>query len=68
MKIEAKDRKYPTLICAASIVEICPGEVKVHFDGWSAEYDYWCLSSSNDIHPPMWSGKQLKKQVQAPKG
>lgn len=70
MKIEARDRKYPPLVCAASICDVRPGEVKVHFDGWGSGYDYWCDSGSTDIHPCMWSAKENNRQadLEPPKG
>lgn len=68
MKIEAKDRVQFDKICVATIADVRPGEVKVYIDGQSNEYDYWCSSSSADIHPCMWSGKQLHVPVTPPPG
>ena len=68
MKIEAKNRMNPSLFSVATIMDVRQGEVKVHFDGWGSEHDYWCSSASYDIHPPMWSVKTLKQKVQGPKG
>ena len=68
MKVEAKDRVRRNQISVASITEVRPGEVKVHIDGHSEDYDYWCPSSSTDIHPCMWSGKQLRALVKPPPG
>ena len=68
MKIEAKDQKHPTMIRVATITDVNLGEVKVHFDGRGCEYDYWCPSSSTDIHPPMWRAKTLKMQAEKPDG
>ena len=68
MKLEAKDRKHPSLICVASIIDINDDdELLIHFDGWSAEYDYWCKPDSTDIHPPMWCNKH-HRQLQPPQG
>ena len=68
MKMEAKDPVEPIRTCVATIVDIRPGEVKVHFDGRHSECDYWCPSSSTDIHPCMWSSKQLNVAVKPPSG
>ena len=68
MKIEAKDPVEPNRTSVATIVDIRPGDVKVHFDGYGNEYDYWCPSWSTDIHPCMWSGKQLNVPVMPPPG
>lgn len=66
MKLEAKDRKNPGLICVASIIDINEKkELLVHFDGWSEKYDYWCEPDSTDIHPPMWCG-QHGRRVEKP--
>ena len=66
MKLEAKDRQYPTLTCVASITDInTSGDLLIHFDGWNNSYDYWCKPNTTDIHPPMWSGK-TGRQLQAP--
>lgn len=67
MKIEAKDRKYPTLTCVATIQDIRDGQLLVHFDGWPGSYDYWCPPDSTDIHPQGWCSKHGLK-LQAPKG
>ena len=29
----------------------------IHFDGWSAEYDYWCSRSAVELHPARWCEK-----------
>lgn len=55
MKLEARDRKHPSLVCVASVNDINPkGWLLVHFDGWSPVYDYWCAPDSTDIHPIGW--------------
>ena len=66
MSLEAKDRKYPSLTCVATITDINEkGELLIHFDGWSNEYNYWCEPDSTDIHPPMWCGKH-HRELQPP--
>ena len=67
MSVEAKDRKNPGLTCVATIKKIDNGQLLIHFDGWSENYDYWCDPWSDDIHPPMWCGKNGKK-VEPPHG
>ena len=57
MRLEAKDRKYPTLTCVASISTVRDGKLLIHFDGWSNDYDYWCDVDSTDIHPVGWCTK-----------
>lgn len=67
MKLEAKDRQYPTLTCVATVQEINNGKLLIHFDGWTSSYDYWCSSDSTDIHPMGWC-KRHGRELQAPKG
>lgn len=69
MKLEAKDRLSPSLVCVATITEVKSNckELLIHFDGWTTTYDYWCHSDSTDIHPVGWC-KDNGKALQAPKG
>ena len=67
MKLEAKDRKNPSLICVASITEVRNGRLLIHFDGWSNSYDYWCEPTSTDIHPIGWCASH-KHALQEPHG
>ncbi|XP_062395375.1 lethal(3)malignant brain tumor-like protein 3 isoform X2 [Sardina pilchardus] len=51
MKLEAVDRKNPTLICVATINAVVDNRLLIHFDNWEDTYDYWCDASSPYIHP-----------------
>ncbi|XP_062504453.1 uncharacterized protein LOC134181229 isoform X2 [Corticium candelabrum] len=66
MRLEATDRKYPTLICAATIAAVKDHQLLIHFDGWSGDYDYWCDCKSTDIHPIDYC-KRTGHKLQAPK-
>ena len=67
MKLEAKDRKNPSLICVATIIDInSEDELLIHFDGWTDKYDYWCEPDTPDIHPRGWCKKNIKS-LQPPK-
>ena len=57
MKIEAVDKRNPTLTRAATITDIDDYRVKVHFDGWDEIYDDWFEADSTDIHPVGWADK-----------
>ena len=60
MRLEAKDRKNPGLVCVATITDVRDNNSKqllIHFDGWSNAYDYWCQSDTTDIHPVGWCGR-----------
>jgi hypothetical protein len=57
MRLEAKDRQNPELICVATIAEKIdgpdsdhPGQVKIHFDGWRDAYDYVTTIDHEDLH------------------
>ncbi|XP_072460373.1 lethal(3)malignant brain tumor-like protein 4 isoform X2 [Notamacropus eugenii] len=54
MKLEAVDKRNPSLIRVASVVDVEDQRIKVHFDGWSHKYDYWMDVDSPDIHPIGW--------------
>ncbi|KAK2819626.1 hypothetical protein Q7C36_021272 [Tachysurus vachellii] len=54
MKLEAVDRKNPSLICPATIGQVRGEEVFVMFDGWRGAFDYWCKYYSRDIFPIGW--------------
>ncbi|XP_077069480.1 lethal(3)malignant brain tumor-like protein 3 isoform X6 [Siphateles boraxobius] len=51
MKLEAVDRKNPSLICVATIAAAVDNRLLIHFDNWDDTYDYWCDASSPYIHP-----------------
>eukprot|EP01059_Diplonema_ambulator_P016604 TRINITY_DN2825_c0_g2_i3.p1 TRINITY_DN2825_c0_g2~~TRINITY_DN2825_c0_g2_i3.p1 ORF type:complete len:200 (+),score=39.29 TRINITY_DN2825_c0_g2_i3:86-685(+) len=51
MKLEARDRQFPKYLCFASVVEVDGRRIKIHFDGWSAKYDYWTDDDTLDIGP-----------------
>ncbi|XP_031750144.1 lethal(3)malignant brain tumor-like protein 1 isoform X2 [Xenopus tropicalis] len=55
MRLEAVDRRSPSLICVASVVEVEEFRIKVHFDGWSHMYDFWLDADHPDLHPAGWS-------------
>ncbi|XP_064082090.1 lethal(3)malignant brain tumor-like protein 3 isoform X1 [Macrobrachium nipponense] len=57
MKVEAVDKRNPSLIRVATIIDIQDYQAKIHFDGWGDEYDYWVDDDSSDLHPPSWCNK-----------
>ncbi|XP_064183816.1 lethal(3)malignant brain tumor-like protein 4 isoform X3 [Anguilla rostrata] len=57
MKVEAVDKRNAMLIRVASIAEVEEHRLKIHFDGWGMEYDYWLDADSPDLHPVGWSQK-----------
>ena len=67
MRLEAKDRQYPTLVCVATVTAVRDSKLLIHFDGWGAGYDYLCEPDSTDIHPVGWC-KRKKRELQKPDG
>ncbi|XP_034021650.1 lethal(3)malignant brain tumor-like protein 1 [Thalassophryne amazonica] len=67
MKLEAVDRKNPSLVCVASVTDVIEERFLVHFDNWDDTYDYWCDDSSPCIHPVGWCEEQ-GKPLTSPKG
>ncbi|XP_010883045.1 lethal(3)malignant brain tumor-like protein 4 isoform X2 [Esox lucius] len=57
MKLEAVDKRNPMLIRVATIAEVEDHRLRIHFDGWSEEYDYWVDADSPDLHPTGWCQK-----------
>lgn len=55
MKLEAVDKKDPSLVCVATVAEVSEsGRFLVHFDGWDGSYDYWADPGSPWVHPIHW--------------
>lgn len=67
MRLEAKDRKNPSLVCVATVAEVKGTQLLIHFDGWSEKYDYWCDRKTPDIHPVGWCTMH-GRCLQSPKG
>ncbi|XP_044290747.1 lethal(3)malignant brain tumor-like protein 3 isoform X2 [Varanus komodoensis] len=51
MKLEAVDKKNPSLMCVATIADMLDNRLLIHFDNWGESYDYWCDASSPYIRP-----------------
>ncbi|KAF5897870.1 lethal(3)malignant brain tumor-like protein 3 isoform X1, partial [Clarias magur] len=54
MKLEAVDKKNPSLVCVSTVRDMVDCRLLVHFDGWDESYDYWCDVTSPYIHPVGW--------------
>ncbi|XP_054479333.1 lethal(3)malignant brain tumor-like protein 4 [Anoplopoma fimbria] len=53
-KLEAVDRRNPMLIRVATVTDTEDYRVKVHYDGWSQQFDVWSDSDHCDLHPVGW--------------
>ncbi|XP_055994412.1 lethal(3)malignant brain tumor-like protein 4 [Sorex fumeus] len=67
MKLEAVDRKNPSLVCVATIADIVEDRLLVHFDNWDDSYDYWCDVNSPYVQPVGWCQKNGRTLI-APQG
>ncbi|XP_061522411.1 lethal(3)malignant brain tumor-like protein 4 isoform X6 [Phycodurus eques] len=53
-RLEAVDKRNPMLIRVATVTATEDYRVKVHYDGWSPQFDVWCDSDLTDLHPVGW--------------
>ncbi|KAK3710159.1 hypothetical protein QZH41_010559, partial [Actinostola sp. cb2023] len=49
-KLEAVDKRNPSLIRSTTVAAVQDYRVRVHFDGWDDVYDDWFDSNSTDLH------------------
>uniref|UniRef100_A0A182JD58 Uncharacterized protein n=1 Tax=Anopheles atroparvus TaxID=41427 RepID=A0A182JD58_ANOAO len=54
MKLEAIDPENCSLFCVCTVAEVRGYRIKLHFDGYPANYDFWVNADSTDIFPPGW--------------
>lgn len=54
MSLECADLMDPRLVCVATVSRIVGRLLKIHFDGWTDEYDQWLDCESADIYPVGW--------------
>lgn len=57
MKVEAIDPVHPSLFAVVTITEVQGYRLKLHFDGYHEDYDFWVNADSCDIFPPGWCEK-----------
>uniref|UniRef100_A0A182MFV5 SAM domain-containing protein n=1 Tax=Anopheles culicifacies TaxID=139723 RepID=A0A182MFV5_9DIPT len=65
MKLEAIDPENNSLFCVCTVAEVRGYRLKLHFDGYPAEYDFWVNANSIDIFPPGWC-YQTNRVLQPP--
>ncbi|CAF1146931.1 unnamed protein product [Adineta ricciae] len=52
MRLEAKDRKNPSILAVANIIEVYEdNRIRINFDGWTSTYDYTVETDNPDLHP-----------------
>lgn len=57
MKLEVVDRKLPCLIRPATVLQSMENGIKILYDGWPENYNYWLPDDSPDLHPLNWCRK-----------
>lgn len=67
MKMEAIDPVHPSIYSVVTITDIQGHRLRLHFDGYHEDYDFWVNSDSRDIFPPGWCEKS-KRQLKLPIG
>lgn len=57
-KLEALDILTRTLpkqiICVATVADVIGNRIRIHYDGWTNDYDCWMNVTSPNIHPVGW--------------
>jgi len=38
----------------ATVADILGNRIRIHFDGWTDDFDYWTDITSTNIHPVRW--------------
>ncbi|XP_058066151.1 uncharacterized protein LOC131215772 [Anopheles bellator] len=67
MKLEAIDPENNSLFCVCSVKTVRGYRMKLHFDGYTEDYDFWVNADSVDIFPPDWC-RTTERPLQPPYG
>ncbi|PSN53045.1 hypothetical protein C0J52_03962 [Blattella germanica] len=57
MKMEGIDPEHPSFYCVLTVADVQGYRVRLHFDGYSGNYDFWVNADSMDIFPAGWCEK-----------
>lgn len=57
MKLEGIDPQHPKYFCVLTVSEVLGYRVRMHFDGYPENYDFWVNADSLDIFPIGWCEK-----------
>uniref|UniRef100_A0A0P4WSK0 SAM domain-containing protein n=1 Tax=Scylla olivacea TaxID=85551 RepID=A0A0P4WSK0_SCYOL len=63
MKLEAIDPCHQSLFCVMTVAEVIGHRLRLHFDGYSEQHDFWVNADSPNIFPAGWcekNGRQLE--------
>jgi len=68
MRLEAKDRKNPSMICCANVIEVhADNSITINFDGWGPTYNYRASLSDGDFHPVGYCA-HIQHKLESPRG
>ncbi|KAG8037319.1 hypothetical protein G9C98_005529 [Cotesia typhae] len=67
MKLEGIDPEHPSRYCVLTVFEVVGYRIRLHFDGYPENFDFWVNSDSIDIFPVGWSEKHGHR-LNPPKG
>lgn len=67
MKLEGIDPERPSIFCVLTVAEVKGYRLKLHFDGYPENYDFWVNADSPEIFQPGWCEKNMRK-LTPPKG
>lgn len=57
MKLEGVDPQHPSYFCVLTVAEVIGYRLRLHFDGYPENYDFWVDADSTDIFPAGWCEK-----------
>ncbi|CAG9861922.1 unnamed protein product [Phyllotreta striolata] len=57
MKLEGVDPQHPSYFCVLTVAEVVGYRMRLHFDGYPDNYDFWCNADSMDVFPMGWCEK-----------
>ncbi|XP_063975981.1 lethal(3)malignant brain tumor-like protein 3 isoform X2 [Diachasmimorpha longicaudata] len=67
MKLEGIDPEHPSRYCVLTVFEVVGYRIRLHFDGYPENFDFWVNADSMDVFPVGWSEKNGHK-LDPPKG
>ncbi|KAI4461398.1 polycomb group protein [Holotrichia oblita] len=57
MKLEGIDPQHPSYFCVLTVAEVTGYRIRLHFDGYPENYDFWTNADNMDIFPAGWCEK-----------
>lgn len=57
MKLEGVDPQHPSYFCVLTVAEVIGYRLRLHFDGYPDNYDFWVNADSTDVFPAGWCEK-----------